>query len=443
MFENINSKHFLIIGAGGAGVSNIAQILLQAGAKVTGVDKLKNAATENLEKLGIKVYNEDEVKLDHITHVFRSAAIKDNHPLVILAKGKGLEVLSRFELFEQLSISKSVIAIAGSSGKTSTTGLISHILSADRDCGYLVGIHGNGGHYGAGNDFVLEADEYAKTFLHLKSIKLGIITGLKYDHVDIYPTKKEYDDAFVLFASRAKKLLINGDDSYLVDMMSKFKPITYGKNTNNNWSARNIYNFEGGSTFDVFNESQFVANIKLNVIGGHNIMNALAAFVANCISDVEVDTIVKALSQFNGLPRRVELLRSEPFYVYDDYAHLPGEIETVLKGLRESFPTRRILCFFQGHTYTRINAFFDDYSRALANCDFLFLADVYAARDSEGNVDLELLLSQVNIEHKVLSGNLESSKQLIIDNIKERDVIIFLNAGDGTKLAHFFAAYKF
>ncbi len=439
MFEDKEMKKFLIAGAGGAGVSNIAQILLQAGFTVTGCDRLKNAATENLEKLGIKVLLENEVDLSNFTHIFRSAALKDDHPMIVKARELDIQVISRYELFEDLSKTKEVIAIAGSSGKTSTTGIVSHILSGDRDCGYLVGIHGNGGHYGKENDFVLEADEYAKTFLHLSAIKIGIITGLKYDHVDIYPTKTEYDNAFKLFASRVKKLIINGDDQYLKDSMKEFSPITFGKNGDNDWVATNIKNYEGGSNFDIYNQGKLVAHINLQVIGGHNVINALAGFVANYYNDVPIDRIIERLQSFKGLPRRVELLRQDPFYVYDDYAHLPGEIETVLKGLRESFPTRRILCLFQGHTYTRINAFFEDYAIVLSNCDKLYLTDVYAARDSTGSVDLELLLSKVKLEDKTLSGTLENSKLLITKDIKPGDVIIFLNAGDATKLAHYFA----
>ncbi|MGL4758636.1 MAG: UDP-N-acetylmuramate--L-alanine ligase [Patescibacteria group bacterium] len=432
-------KRYLIAGAGGAGVSNIAQILLQAGNKVAGFDKIKNAATANLESLGIPIFLESEVDIENYDVVFRSAAIKDDHPVIASAIKQNKIVISRYELFQELSESRDVVAIAGSSGKTSTTGLTSFVLQGDRDCGFLVGIHGNGGHFGNSKEFVLEADEYAKTFLHLSKIKLGIITGLKYDHVDIYPTKKDYDEAFLTFASRVEKLIINGDDQYLVQTMSHLKPITFGKGVNCDWRAIDIDNFEGGSTFAITFKGQQIANVKLQVIGGHNIINALAGFVANYELGVEVGTIVERLSQFKGLPRRVELLRSQPYFVYDDYAHLPGEIDTVLRGLRESFPKRRIVCLFQGHTYTRINAFFEDYPKALSNCDVLYLTDIYAARDASGSVDLQKMLDLVSVPTKFLSGSLENSKNMIKKEIKDGDVLIFLNAGNATELAHYFA----
>ena len=409
---------------------------MQSGNEVAGFDKIRNAATSNLERLGVIIFTEDEVKLDDFDVVFRSAALKDDHKIIAEAIKKGIPVISRYELFEELSKTRDIVAIAGSSGKTSTTGITSHILSGDRDCGYLVGIHGNGGHYGTAPEFILEADEYAKTFLHLKKIKIGIITGLKYDHVDIYPTKKEYDDAFMLFASRVEKLIINGDDEYLFNMMKDLNPITFGKGAINEWQARNIKNYEGGSSFDVYKLEHKVASITLNVIGGHNIINALAGFVTNYYLNVQVKKIVARLSYFRGLPRRVELLSKAPYYIYDDYAHLPFEIETVLKGLKESFPNRKILCVFQGHTYTRINAFFDDYAKALSNCDELFLMDVYAARDSEGSVDLEKLISQVHSKVKHLSGGLKETHEMVKNSIQDANVIIYLNAGDATKIAH-------
>jgi UDP-N-acetylmuramate--alanine ligase len=433
------TKKILIMGAGGAGVSNIAQIYKELGHEVIGVDKIKNAATENLERLGIPVFTEDEPNiLNGVKMIFKSAAIKYSHPIIQEAKGKRIYIISRYELFEELSNDRDVIAIAGSSGKTSTTGITAHILSGDRDCGYLIGIHGNGGHNGTHQDFVLEADEYAKTFLHIKQAKIGLITGLKYDHVDIYKTKAEYDEAFVTFASRCKTLIINGDDQYLVDTIAQFKPVTFGKKDSNEWVAKNIQNFEGGSNFDVYHKGELVTAITLQVIGGHNIINALAGFVANYLNGVEVKTIVDQLSVFTGLPRRLEMLKSNPYYVYDDYAHLPFEIDTVLSGLRESFKDRRIICYFQGHTYTRINAFFDDYALALSKCDYLLLGDVYAARDAVGSVDLDKMLSMITCKNKVLSGTTDNTIELLKSILQDRDVLVCLNAGDGTKVAHYF-----
>lgn len=431
------------MGAGGAGVSNIAQIYKELGHEVIGVDKIRNAATENLEKLGIPVFDEDEPNiLQGVKMIFKSAAIKYSHPIIHEAKSKRIYIISRYELFEELSADRDVIAIAGSSGKTSTTGITAHILKGDRDCGYLIGIHGNGGHNGTHGDFVLEADEYAKTFLHIKKAKIGLITGLKYDHVDIYPTKEEYDEAFATFASRCKTLIINGDDQYLVDKMAQFKPVTFGKKDSNEWVAKNIMNFEGGSNFDVYHNGELVTPITLQVIGGHNIINALAGFVANYLNGVEVKTIVDQLSVFKGLPRRLEMIKSNPFYVYDDYAHLPFEIDTVLTGLRESFKARRIICYFQGHTYTRINAFFVDYTKALSKCDYLLLGDIYAARDAVGSVDLDKMLSMITCKDKVLSGSVDNTITLLKTIIKDGDVLVCLNAGDGTKVAQSFKNSK-
>ena len=174
----------------------------------------------------------------------------------------------------------------------------------------------------------------------------------------------------------------------------------------------------------------------MNVIGGHNVINALFAFVTNYLLNVEIKTICTALNNYNGAPRRLELLQKSPFYIYDDYAHLPFEIETVLKGLKSSFPSRKIIAYFQPHTYTRINSQFEAYPKALSNCDVLLLGDVYAARDSEGSVDMNKLINLVTCPVKYLSGDIINSEKLIREIIKPNDILICLNAGDATKVAH-------
>ena len=166
----------LVLGAGGAGVSNIAQIYRQQGFNVVGADKIKNIATANLESLGIKVCLDNDLSaLENTDLIFKSSAIKNDNLLLIEAKKQGIKIITRHDFFKNLSLTRDVIAVSGSSGKTSVTSVTSHVLSADRDCGYLVGIHGKGGHNGSKEvkEFVLEADEYAKTFLSLEKVNIS------------------------------------------------------------------------------------------------------------------------------------------------------------------------------------------------------------------------------------------------------------------------------
>ena len=441
----------LILGAGGAGVSNIAQIYKEKGLFVIGADKLRNKATENLESLGIKVYLDNNLSiLDDFTKndlVFKSSAIKPDHPLLQIASERDIKIITRHNFFQELSNTREIIAIAGSSGKTSVTALTSHILNTNRDSGYLIGIHGNGGHNGTSKEFIIEADEYAKTFLSLKKVKIGVINSITFDHVDIYPTREDYYQAFREFASNCQTLIVNGDDKIINEQIisPSLYPnlITVGYNINNDWSARNIINFEGGSQFDIYNKGNKIAEIKLSIIGGHNVINALFGFVVNYHLDIKSKEIINSLASYKGVTRRLELLQKSPYYIYDDYAHLPFEIETVLKGLRASFPTRRIIIYFQPHTYTRINSQFENYPIALSNCDILLLGDVYAARDSEGFVDMNKLINLVTAPIKYLSGNIIKSEKLIREIIKPNDVLICLNAGDGTKVAYNLVSNQF
>ena len=443
-------QRIIILGAAGAGVSNIAQIYHERGFEVIGVDRQMNAATENLGSKSIVVYRESEVeKMDLIqadTIVFRSSAIPDTNPWVVKAVEVGARIMGRPDFFRELSAERRVVAIAGSSGKTSTTGLVAHIFQGHSDAGYLVGIHGNGGHWGSELPFVLEADEYAKTFLYLDQMQTALITNLSYDHVDIYPTQVEYDQAFQTFATTAQasggKVVIFGDNEQLREVVKDIDHITYGQGLENDWTCRKVENFEGGSRFEVWRREVLMAQVELNIIGGHNIMNALAAFVVAAENEIPIQRIVSQLASFPGLPRRLELLRNDPYFVYDDYAHLPGEIETVLRGVRESFPKRRILCYWQPHTFTRANHFFDQYAEALRQCDLLFLGDVYAARD-EGEFDYVRFLSKVTAKETFHSKGVESSRELIAEYLKEGDVLICLNAGTGTQIAHYFAKSHF
>ncbi len=440
------SQTILILGAGGAGVSNIAQIYRERGFTVIGVDRQVNAATENLQALGITVYTEVEAIEkslgSQVDLVFRSSAVPDTNPLVIQAREAGVEVIGRHEFFADVSRKREIIAVAGSSGKTSTTGIVAHIFSGHEDSGFLVGIHGKGGHWGSAERFIIEADEYAKTFLSLEQIQTALITNLSYDHVDIYLTQADYDEAFRTFATTAHtsggKVIIFGDNPHLREVVTDIPYISYGRDESNDWTAREIENFEGGSRFAVYHKNDRIAEVTLQVIGGHNVINALAGFVVAYENDIPVETIVSRLANFTGLPRRLELLRREPYFVYDDYAHLPGEIDTVLRGVRESFPNRRILCYWQPHTYARANHFFHQYAQAVSQSDLFFLADVYAARD-EGSFDYQGFLAEVTSEHSFHSGEVEPSRQLIEEHLQEGDVLICLNAGTGTQIAHYFA----
>lgn len=441
-----SSQTILILGAGGAGVSNIAQIYLERGFTVIGVDRQVNAATENLQTLGIMVYTEVEVIEKNLIYqvnlVFRSSAVPDTNPLIIQAREAGIPVIGRHEFFADVSREREIIAVAGSSGKTSTTGIVAHIFSGHEDCGYLVGIHGKGGHWGSAKRFMIEADEYAKTFLSLERIKTALITNLSYDHVDIYPTQTDYDQAFQTFVTTAQetggKVIIFGDNPHLQEVVRDIPHISYGREESNDWTAREIENFEGGSRFTVYHLEERIAEVTLQVIGGHNVINALAGFVVAYENDIPVETIVERLGNFTGLPRRLELLRREPYFVYDDYAHLPGEIDTVLRGVRESFPQRRILCYWQPHTYARANHFFHQYAQAVSQSDLFLLADVYAARD-EGSFDYQGFLSEVTSSQSFHSGEVEASRDLIEQHLQDGDVLICLNAGTGTQIAHYFA----
>jgi UDP-N-acetylmuramate--alanine ligase len=444
----LTTKKILFMGIGGAGLSNIAQIYKEMSYQVIGTDQIRNSATQILENQGFIIKSEKEVLRDQellksLDIVFKSSAIKDENELLTAIIALKLEVITRHDFFAQLSATREVIAIAGSSGKTSTTGIVSHVLKSKFDIGYLIGVHGNGGSLGSDPKFVIEADEYAKTFLSLTHNKIGVITAINYDHVDIYPTLDDYQSAFRQFAKSCTKLFVNGDNQTTLDVLKGFDKITFGYQKTNDYFVSDIEYVKGGSVFNVYHLNQKIITINLNLVGAHNIINALASIVVALDQGLSIEQIHNALANYRGEKRRLQCLQTAPFYIYDDYAHLPYEISTVLSGVRQSFGNAKIICYFQGHTYTRINAFFNDYTKSFVNCNKLYLANIYAARDSIGSVDLDLmskLIKQNN--HKldiVLSGTVEQSLELLKQEsllLEEGDVLIILSAGDGTTIGH-------
>jgi len=238
---NLNFKNIHIIGIGGAGLNGIAHMLLDQGIKVTGAEKISNKATEVLLERQVEIFSDEDCSiLKNTDMILVSSAVKNNHPVLIEAKKLGIPVKTRHWLWSELSKLKKIIAISGSHGKTSVSGMSAHIIrQLNLSYGYIVGIHGKGsGSWNSGDWMLIEADEYAHTFLSLNPY-VALINNIDWDHVDIYSSEDEYIEEFVKFSdsvlSSGGKMIVNGDDSTILNKELYKNATTFGFSKKNDW----------------------------------------------------------------------------------------------------------------------------------------------------------------------------------------------------------------
>jgi len=332
--------------------------------------------------------------------------------------------------------------VSGTHGKTSTTAMISKVL-IDNGLepivfagGSLDFLEGGSSRIGSGEYAVVEADEYDRSFLALKSDYI-IVTNIELDHTDIYKNLDDIKSCFTKFCSDAKpgcRFIGCGDDANTKDVLANFQSLNlYGLVESNNYVVKNISEENGKTAFEIDNE----ARIVLTVFGIHNILNATAAYIAAKNIGIETQGILKSLESFDGVQRRLQLKYQNNIKVYDDYAHHPTEISSSLKALR-SRSDARIISVFQPHTFSRTRAFFKEFAEALSGNDVIVLAKIYPAREKEiKGVNSKLIFNEIikNADKEVYLiedfGNILKELDRII---KPGDTIVFQGAGDITNL---------
>jgi len=389
-------RHVHFVGIGGAGMSGIAEVLVNLGYQVSGSDLAANAATRRLARLGAKVF------LDHAAQhvngadvVVVSSAVRADNMEVAAARERRTPVVPRALMLAELMRLKQGIAIAGTHGKTTTTSLVASVLAeGGLDPTFVIGgrlnAAGSNARLGAGDFIVVEADESDASFLQLQPV-IAVVTNIDADHMDTYQHDfARLRQAFAQFLHNLPfygSAILCADDPNVRQILPLVsKPVlTYGTTEDCALRAEAIEHRGGRMRFRVRREKGKPLEVTLNLPGRHNVLNALAAIAVGLEVGISEKAILKALARFRGVGRRFQVCGEVPlegggaFTLVDDYGHHPVEMAATLEAARGAFPGRRIVLAFQPHRYTRTRDLFEDFVRVLATPDVLLLAEVYPA----------------------------------------------------------------
>ena len=448
MFRSVKKIHF--IGIGGIGMSGIAEILLDQGFGVTGSDKQLSEITERLEKLGAKIYeghSPEHIEPD-VDVVVYSSAIKMDNPEVQEAIRRKIPLIRRAEMLAELMRLKYGIGIAGTHGKTTTTSIVGLILiEGGFDPTVIVGgvlrdLGGTNARLGHGNFIVVEADEFDRSFLQLTPT-IAVITTLEPEHLDCYGSVEELKNAFTDFANKVPFygfVVLCLDEPMIQDIIPKIKKkiVTYGLNAQADVQAIDPEFSGRKASYTLIYKGKDYGRINLQVPGIHNIKNSLAGIAVGMELGIEFEKIKKAVERFRGVYRRFEI-RAEVngIIVVDDYAHHPTEIRAVLQAAKDGWK-RRVVAVFQPHLYSRTKDFYLDFGRSFFNADVCVLTDVYPAREEpiEGVSGKLIADAARDFGHKDVHyvPNKMKLADYVLGLVKSGDMVIFMGAGDITKI---------
>lgn len=423
--------HF--IGIKGTGMSALAQILADSGKKVQGSDIEKHIFTqEALEARNIPIYPFSSHNITKGLTIIAGNAFSEEHPEIKAAKELGLPFYRYHDFLGNLAEQYVSIAVTGSHGKTSTTGLLAHVLEQAGPISYLIG-DGTGKGSLESEYFVFEACEYRRHFLQYHP-DYAIMTNIDFDHPDYFSNIDDVFRSFQEMADNVKKGIIAcGDDEYLQSIQAKVPVVYYGLGENNDFYAKNIRTEEGMTSFDVFVRSTYYDTFKINGFGNHSVLNALAVIALCHYEGMSVETI-KQLATFQGVKRRFSEKEIKGQILIDDYAHHPREVEATIDATNQKYPDREVVAIFQPHTYTRTKTFLHEFSEALKKADRVFLCDIFgSARESEGNLSIDHLLKLIPDSTLLTTENVEVLEQF------QDAVLVFMGAGDIQKYQ---AAYE-
>lgn len=448
--------HF--VGLAGIGMSGIAEIFLAQGHEVSGSDLNVNEITERLVHLGARFeQNHSKDNIGNADVVVVSSAVKADNPEVVEARARGIPVIPRAEMLAEIMRGKVGIAVAGTHGKTTTTSMCAQILiKAGMDPTVVVGGKvesiGSNAKMGSGNFVVVEADESDGSF-QLLPATYAIITNIDLDHMEHYGTRANLDEAFIKFAKKIPFYGCNwlcGDDEGVRTILAALtKPyFTYGLGEFNDLFAKNItVHAHGVQTFEVWERKnrlekhRLLGSINLNVLGTHNVLNALAAIGISRSLDAPFEAAKEALGSFRHVRRRFDERYFDPkrnIRVIDDYGHHPTEVRAVLSTARQTGHSR-IVTVFQPHRYTRTQLCWDEFLNCFKDTDVLLMLPVYSAgEDPIDGITSDRLADAIrSLGGLVVESipSIEAAKKWVLQNKKDGDLFLTLGAGSITKLA--------
>ena len=432
----INKKYFFI-GIGGIGMSSIAQYLHDKGNIIFGYDRENNQAVKILLNKGIVITN--KLNLDLIpkemmgddVEIIYTPAVKDDNIYLDYFISKGLnKIYKRSEILGEITRNSKCIAVAGTHGKTTTTGIISHLLYSHgvKFKAFVGGIMKgyNSNYIYTGDDYVVvEADEYDRSFLNL-SPDYAVITSIESDHLDVYGDFDSLNKSFQLFAS-------NVTNSLVAEEQIKIKrDYTFSITNEADYRASNILMKNNGISFNLKTPDNYFTNVYVKIIGMHNLKNVVSALsVIDQIKEIDIKELLPFLGSLKGIQRRMEVYTIDDKIIIDDYAHHPTEIESVYDTIITNYKNKSKAVIFQPHLFSRTRDFMDDFALVLSKFDEVYLLDIYPAREKPiDGVNSQLLLKKINSSKKEMISK-DSINDIIINS--NTDVISILGAGNLTE----------
>lgn len=448
----LSNERCHIVGIGGVSMSPLAQILHNTGIEVTGSDISDNAATVELRACGIRIdIGHNAQNVAGAGYIIRTAAAREDNVEILAARELGIPVFERAEVWGYIMRDyQDAICISGAHGKTTTTSMVSHILlSAGADPTIMIGgtlPEIKAGHrVGKGDVIVLESCEYYNSF-HNFSPTLAVVLNIDADHLDFFKDLDDIKKSFCKFASLVPEdgtIICNGDDENTITALSPLgrELITFGFNefvygTDTQVSVRGVDLALSGRHpgMTVLSDNKPVCKVELSIPGRHNLMNALAATAVCLRMGVSPDVIKDGLHSYMGAGRRFEYKGSfNGADVYDDYAHHPHELQSLLDAVATIDTYKRVILAFQPHTYSRTKALFREFVEQLERPDLVFLAEIYAAREQNtigiSSSDLAAAVSGARF-----FSDFEQLKCEIARVAREGDIILTVGAGDIYKI---------
>jgi UDP-N-acetylmuramate--alanine ligase len=434
--------HFM--GAGGAGMCALAELLLRSGGEVSGCDVKDSLALQDLTRLGARIrVGHDPAHVDDATALVITAAVPPDHPEVARARARGIPVLKRADALGAWVNQGRLVAVAGTHGKTTTTAMATEVLSfARREPTGLVGgrVVGWGGNLlmGGGELFVVEADEYDRSFLALTP-DVAVVTNVEADHLDVYGDLEGVRTGFRFFLSGLRPggtVAACADDHGAASLLASVgaSGTSYGLSAGSRLRAVGVVTGPDGTTCEVYEDGEYAGTLRLAVTGIHNLRNALGAAAAARALGVGWEDIRGGLAAFRGVGRRFERLGSRcGVEVVDDYAHHPTEIRATLSAARAAFPGARLVAAFQPHLFTRTRDFRAELGASLAHADAVWVTDVFPAREEPIPGVTGALVADAaraaGAEEVRYVPSLEDLPAALADHLRQGDVLVTLGAG--------------
>jgi len=450
MITQSDIQNIFFLGIGGIGMSGLARYFRHRGYLVSGYDRTPSPLTKELEQEGIAITYHDSAEefkeqmgmmTPQHTLVVRTPAVPEDSQLYTYLREAGFDIRKRAEVLGMVTRNMRALCVAGTHGKTTTSTMIAHLMYQSVGTNaFLGGISVN---YGTNilldkesSFVVVEADEYDRSFHHLKPY-MSVVTAVDPDHLDIYGTPEAYREAFAHYTSLITGALIMKHGIALEPRLQKgVKCYTYGVRNDQmvngpDFYAENIRIESGKILFDFHTPTETIVDVKLGVPVWVNIENGVAAMAVAWLNGVSADDLRRGMASFKGVMRRFNIHVNTPKVAYiDDYAHHPEEIATSIDSIRKLFPGRKLIGVFQPHLYTRTRDFAEDFKKVLHTMDELILLPIYPAREKPIPGVTSEMLGDCVVEKKDLVEELKRR----VRKSAEPVVILTVGAGDIDRL---------